>query len=103
MIEYSILIIQNGGKPYYLKNYNTFESCFEALENMISLEKERGRLFFVDNDFYPNEFKFVGYENIKYFCIKSREVTEWKKINTNDYSNTKDKKNCKVINILNYF
>lgn len=103
MKEYSILIIHDGGSPYYLKNYNTFESCFEALKNIISLEKERGRRYFVDNDFYKNEFQFLGYDKIKYLCIKEREISEWKTLTQeNKNKNSKDK-NKKVVNILNYF
>lgn len=103
MKEYSILIIHDGGCPYYLKNFNTFESCFEALENIISLEKERGRRYFVDNDYFENDYKFCGYENLKYISIKVREVTEWENFSKDNKIKNPNDKNKKVVNILNYF
>lgn len=45
---------------------------------MISLEKERNRAYYVDNDFFENIFP-SNMQNLKYFCIKERNVTEWEK------------------------
>lgn len=78
MIEYSIFIINSGGKLFNLQPYFSIEDAKIALYNMLDLEIERNRIFYVDNDFYNNKFP-PGIQNSKYFCIKEREVTEWKK------------------------
>ena len=54
---------------------------------MINLEKERNRAYYVDNDFFENIFP-SNMQNLKYFCIKEREVSNWEKTVT-----TKNKKN----------
>lgn len=82
---------------------NCSRSKTKIIKCIISLEKERGRRYFVDNDFYKNEFQFLGYDKIKYLCIKEREISEWKTLTQeNKNKNSKDK-NKKVVNILNYF
>ena len=103
MKEYSILIINNGGHPYYLQNYKTLEECKAQVNNIVSLEKERGRLYFVDNDYFENDYKFCGYENLKYISIKVREVTEWENFSKDNKIKNPNDKNKKVVNILNYF
>ena len=69
MKEYC-LFIQNGNSlPYILRTYNNINDAKVALYNIISLEEERRRPFFVDNDFYDNKCSLVS--NTKYLCIKS--------------------------------
>lgn len=74
--EYIIYCIYNNGKPFYLKTYDNVELAKIDLYEMIDLEKKRSRPYFVDNDFYNNEYS----SNVlgKYFCIKEREVSEFK-------------------------
>ena len=43
---------------------------------MISLEKERNRTYYVENDFFENIFP-PNLQNCKYFCIKERTVSNW--------------------------
>lgn len=45
---------------------------------MIDLEIERNRAYYVDNEFFNNVYPYNIY-HCKYFCIKERKVTEWKK------------------------
>lgn len=45
---------------------------------MISLERERNRAYYVDNEFFDNYYPY-NLEHCKYFCIKQRTVTEWEK------------------------
>ena len=45
---------------------------------MISLEKDRNRAYYVDNDFFKNVYPY-NLQHCKYFCIKERNVTEWEK------------------------
>lgn len=97
MKEYCIYCIWNGGEPFIQGIYKTLDSAKASLSDMISLEEERGRLYYVDNDFFNNKHSYVG--RLKYFCIKERNVTEWEK-----YSKDKDdiENNNKIIYITNY-
>jgi len=55
--------------------YNNIDSAKTMLYQMIQLEEERRRPYFVDNDFYKNKYGLVS--NVKYMRIKVREVSEW--------------------------
>lgn len=79
MKEYSILCIYNGGKPFYLNTFYSLEDAKVKLYDMINLEKERNRAYYVDNDFFENIFP-PNLQNCKYFCIKERKCTEWTKV-----------------------
>ena len=88
--EYTIFITCKGGKPYCLLTYNNFFDAQQKLYDMINLEKERGRPYYVYNDFYDNEYP--ASLNCKIFCLKERIVTEWEKCSTeciteNTYNN----------------
>lgn len=97
MKEYCIYCIWNGGKPFIQGTYKTLDSAKVTLFDMISLEEERQRPYYVDNDFFENRYPYVG--RLKYFCIKEREITEWEK-----YSEEKAniENNKKIIYITNY-
>ena len=97
MKEYCIYCIWNGGKPFILDTFKTLDSAKFRLFDMISLEEERNRPYFVDNDFFNNKYSYAG--RLKYFCIKEREITEW-----NKYSEEKAniENNKKIIYITNY-
>ena len=73
--EYCIYIICNGGKPYYIDCYNNLSETKIRLNELIALEKERNRPYYVHNDFYENEFPAMI--NCKIFCIKQRNISEW--------------------------
>lgn len=76
-VEYIIYCVYNGGKPFYLYTYDNINLAKIDLYNMVELEKKRNRPYYVDNDFFENEYSsnVIG----KYFCIKQREVTEFEK------------------------
>ena len=59
--------------------------------NIISVEEERGRFYYVDNDFYDNKYppNMFG----KYFGIMERNVTEWIKHKSVAAKDSKDKNN----------
>lgn len=59
---------------------------------MVDLENKRNRMYYVDNDFYKNKYKFIGYNRCKYFQIIQRKIEEW-----NIYSEYQT--NTKIINI----
>ena len=56
--EYCIYCIYNGGTPFILKTFKTLEAAKAKLTEMIDLEKERNRPYFVENNFFEN--KYVG-------------------------------------------
>lgn len=55
-IEYTIYCIWNGGTPFYLHTYDSIFKAKQDLYEMIELEKKRNRIYYVDNDFYENEY-----------------------------------------------
>lgn len=80
--EYTIFITCKGGMPYNLCTFKTFSEVLKALNNMVQLEKERNRPYYVFNDFYENEYP-AGLSG-KTFCIKERTVSDWEKYSYNN-------------------
>lgn len=78
MKEYSIYCIYYGAKPFYLSTFNSFMEAKLKLYDMINLEMQRNRPYYVDNEFFDNIFP-PTLNNIKYFCIKERTVSTWEK------------------------
>lgn len=97
MKEYCILIKNKDGLPYILDTFNSIENAKLKLLDMILLEEERNRFYFVDNDFFNNKYPFNI--NGKYFCIKERDVTVWQNYSEKN-NNIKEEK---VINFFNYY
>ena len=64
------------GKPYTMGAYRTIEGVKNKLNDIISLEIERKRPFFVDNDFFENKYSFGG-SKLFYLCVLEREVKDW--------------------------
>ena len=94
MKEYSIYIRCKGGTPYMIHSFDNILSAKLKLYEMVDLEEERGRPYFVDNDFYEN--KYPCSINLKYYCIKERDVSEF-----SEYS--EEKQNAKEKNKIIYF
>lgn len=76
MKEYTIFCIYNGGIPFELKRFNNIQEAKNKIYEMIQLEEERKRIYYVDNDFFENKYT-LGLQSSKYFCIKERAVSEW--------------------------
>lgn len=55
--------------------FNNIDSAKLKLYEMVQLEIDRARPYFVDNDFFDNQYTMSL--QLKYFCIKERDVTEW--------------------------
>ena len=89
--EFCIYIKNGRGTPYTIGTYNSFREAFIALNNMLGLEQERGRFYYVDNDFYNNKYPPNMYG--KYFCIMERNVTEWITYESLVAKDSKDKNN----------
>lgn len=97
MKEYTILIRQGSGSPYMLGTYSDIILAKRAILNLVEFEEERNKMYFVDNDFFYNKYVLCG--NLKYMCIKEREVSEWVK-----YEETNvNIKSSKIINLNKYF
>lgn len=97
MKEYSLYVRQGSGKPYYLKPYSSLSEARKVLTEMIGLEEERQRPYYVDNDFFEN--KYTNLSNLKYICLKVRDVTDWI-----EYSETEEikKRNNKILYLKNF-
>ncbi len=97
MREYTIYIRQNSAKPYMIHFFDNIDSAKLKLYEMIALEEERGRPYFVDNNFFVNKYHMAG--KLKYYCIKEREVSEWKKYSEEENLNIN---NNRIIYIDNF-
>lgn len=75
MKEYGIYTRCKSGTPYMIHIFNNITSAKLKLYEIISLDEERGRSYFVDNDFFNN--KYPCSNNLKYYCIKVRDVSEY--------------------------
>lgn len=56
MLEYTIFLRHGSAKPYTLGTYKSIEGAKAKLYDIINLEIERKRPFFVDNDFFENKY-----------------------------------------------
>lgn len=97
MKEYGIYTICNGGTPYMIHIFNNITDTKLKLYDMISLEEERGRPYFVDNDFFNNKYSYCV--NLKYFSIKERDVSEFRKYSE---KGNIEKENSKIIYFQNF-
>jgi len=94
--EFCIYIRQGSRTPYMINIYNNIDSAKQKLYEMIQLEEERQRPYFVDNDFYKNKYNTTI--KLRYFCIKERDVSYWKK-----YSEEKSyKEKSNILYFINY-
>jgi hypothetical protein len=84
------------GTPYYLEKYNSIDEALVAVNNIVNGQIKRNQAYYVDNDFYHNEYPCL-FGHCRYLCIVSREVTSYEKV-VSKYSTTKSKKD----NILYY-
>lgn len=97
MKEYCIYIKCKNGEPYILSFYSNILNAKQKLFEMIQIEEDRGRPYFVDNDFFKN--KYILSSNLKYYCIKEREVSDFKKYS--EEATTKEENN-KIIYFQNF-
>lgn len=92
--EFCIYTRYGNGKPFVIHYFDNILNAKLKLYEMISLNEERGRAYFVDNDFFENKYSIC--EKINYYCIKERNVTEFKKYSELE-NNLKQKDNEKII------
>ena len=90
MKEYGIYIRNGQGSPYMLDKFKSIESVKAKLLEMIQLEEERGRPYFVDNDFWNNKYNIAI--KLKYFRIIERDVTGWSSFTSDNFSKEKSHK-----------
>lgn len=94
MKEYCIYIKHGIACPFRTSPYSTYDLAKQALLNMISDFDYKGKIYYIDNDFYENKYP-VGLQACTYYQIQEREVFEWKKYenkNTNEINY-----NCKIL------
>ncbi len=97
MKEYGIYERKGSGTPYMIHFYSNIDSAKLKLYEMIGLEEERQRPYFVDNDFFLNKYNISS--KLKYYCIKEREVSEWEKYSEENVENENDNK---ILYFFNY-
>ena len=93
MKEYGIYIKQGTGTPYMIHFFNNINKAKAKLYEMIELDEEREKPYFVDNDFFDNKYKIAT--KVKYYCIKSRDY-----LNGQNFLNLKQKLKKRIIIIL---
>ena len=97
MKQYGIYIRQGSGCPYMIHYFDNIFNAKAKLIEMVGVEESRQRPYFVDNDFFHNKYNLVG--NLKYFCIKKRDISDWKNYSENI---SLEKENKKIIYIENF-
>ncbi len=89
MKEYCIYIRRGRGTPYILHIYNNLQSAKLKLNDIVSVNIERDKPYFVDNDFFDNKYNSSYSSKMDYYQIQEREITSW--ITAKDVTPTKDK------------
>lgn len=90
MKQYGIYIRQGSGTPYMIHFFNSINSTKLKLYEMIQLDEERQRAYFVDNDFFVNKYNIST--KLKYYSIRVREVSEWEKYSEEEIGELEDNK-----------
>ena len=92
-IEHAILYEVNGGAPYIVNRFTSIAEAIYILEhNFIMKQERKGKMYFVNNDFYKNSYNnLLGYKNFYYYKIVSRKVTSWEEYNFFELDNSKPK------------
>ena len=104
-IEYAILREINGGSSYITMTFTTLNEAIYILKhNFIDEHEKKGKMYFVDNDFFDNPYKnFRGLQNFYYYKIISRKITSWEDYNYFDNDILKEHKgNLEKNNILKF-
>lgn len=85
MLEYTIFVTCGRCPSYSILSFDNIYECQNKLYDMVDLERERHRPYYVDNDFFNNEYPPTI--NGKIFCIKERDITEWKRYSKKTFNN----------------
>lgn len=103
-LEYGIYRKINNGSPFCVNTYRTLPEAKYTLENVfIADDKEQGRTYFVDNDFFENDYSEIN-GKFNYYKIVVRQKSKWVNIEQiQDIENNNCKINkSKVINFIDY-
>lgn len=86
MKEFAIRKRIGNSKPFVLASYCTYDEALQSIYVMVDYEKERGRPYFCNIDFFPNDYPY--YTGGIYFEILERNVTSWEIVKTkNEFKN----------------
>lgn len=97
MLEYTLFLRHGNATPYTLGTYKTISAAKEKLYDIVDLEVKRHRPFYVDNDFFKNNYE-LGYNSF-YISILEREVEQWHKFSQ---AESQESNNNKLVYINNY-
>lgn len=75
MREYAILQRHGNCRPFIIHVFKDIDTAKLKLYDLISLEEERRRPYFVDNDFFDNKYQFCN--DLYYLQILYRDVGEY--------------------------
>lgn len=75
MKEYGIYIRHGNAKPFMIHIFNNLDGAKLKLYDILRLEDERQRPYYVDNDFFNNKYHYES--KLSYYCIKVRDVSDW--------------------------
>lgn len=99
-VEYAICRIVGGGSPYIVNHYRSLtEAIYILRNNFIRDDEKKHRLYYVDNDFFPNKYNnLMGLSNFNYYKIVQRKITDW--LDLREETEEEDKSN--IIFFENY-
>lgn len=98
MKQYGIYIRCKSGVPYMIHFYDNITSAKLKLYDMVSSDEERGRQYYVDNDFFNNKYPFSN--SLRYYCIKVRDVSDFE-VYSEEKAKEEDSK--KIVYLFNNF
>lgn len=90
MKEYVIYQRHGNAKPFMIHTFTDILSAKIKLNDIVSIEEERGRPYFVDNDFFNNKFSHCS--DLYYLSILERDVSDWNKYSENQEKNREKEK-----------
>lgn len=103
--EYGIYRRINGGTPFCINTFHTLVEAIHILQiNYIYEDEKRGRIYFVDNDFFNNRYDNIAGSNFNYYKIVVRKISNWCNIDEleNDSVDKLKTGNKKIINFYNF-
>ena len=97
--EYSIYQRHGTGTPFMIHFFNNIMDAKLKLYDIIRIEEESNRPYYIDNDFFDNKYNFIS--DLYYLKILVRDVTDWEKYSEEESKESKKNHN-KIIFMQDY-
>lgn len=75
MYQYTILVQFKNGCPFHINTYDYFDVALIQLNSYIKTDKRYRRSYYVNNDFFKNDYDCNAQNKYELLC---RDVGEWK-------------------------